>query len=92
MLRRPKPIDTSVKSRNKNKYCEYHEDHGHTTAECRELKKALHELADQGQLNHFLKKGDGDHNRCNLEEKKDNDADRNIEIIAIIIGGIDSSS
>ncbi|KAJ8431063.1 hypothetical protein Cgig2_017059 [Carnegiea gigantea] len=44
MLRCPKPIDTLAKFRNKNKYCKYHKDHEHTTVECRELKKALHEL------------------------------------------------
>jgi len=27
--RRPKLIGTLVKFRNKNKYCKYHEDHGH---------------------------------------------------------------
>ncbi|KAJ8441769.1 hypothetical protein Cgig2_009015 [Carnegiea gigantea] len=39
------------------KYCEFHEQSGHTTTECRELKKALHELADKGQIDRFLKKG-----------------------------------
>jgi len=39
------------------KYCEFHEQSGHTTTECRELKKVLHELADKGQINRFLKKG-----------------------------------
>ncbi|KAJ8427297.1 LOW QUALITY PROTEIN: hypothetical protein Cgig2_002209 [Carnegiea gigantea] len=29
----------------------------HTTTECRELKKALHELADMGQIDRFLKRG-----------------------------------
>ena len=90
MLRHPMPIDTVPKFKNKNKDYEYHEDQGHTTTECRELKKALHELANRGQLNCFLKKGeDGDHNRCNREGKKDNDADRNTKIIATIIRGID---
>ncbi|KAJ8446778.1 hypothetical protein Cgig2_016088 [Carnegiea gigantea] len=36
MLRHPNPIDTPAKFRNKNKYCEYHEDNGHTIAECRD--------------------------------------------------------
>ncbi|KAJ8421148.1 hypothetical protein Cgig2_027446 [Carnegiea gigantea] len=30
---------------------------GHTTTECHELKKALHELADKGQIDRFLKRG-----------------------------------
>ncbi|KAJ8430519.1 hypothetical protein Cgig2_012918 [Carnegiea gigantea] len=34
-----------------------HEQSGHTTTECRELKKALHELADKGQIDRFLKRG-----------------------------------
>jgi len=36
------------KPHNEQKYFEFHEQHGHTTAESRELKKALHELADKG--------------------------------------------
>ena len=43
----PKPIETTTKFKNKNKYCKYREDYGHTTFECRKLKKALHELTDQ---------------------------------------------
>ncbi|KAJ8439076.1 LOW QUALITY PROTEIN: hypothetical protein Cgig2_018470 [Carnegiea gigantea] len=40
--------------------------------------------------NRLLRRGGGeDRNRHNPEGKKDNDADRNIEIIGIIIGGID---
>ena len=30
------------------KYSEYHKDYGHSTSKCRELKKALNKLADQG--------------------------------------------
>ncbi|KAJ8440006.1 hypothetical protein Cgig2_022688 [Carnegiea gigantea] len=91
MLRRPKPIDTPPKFRNKNKYCKYYEDHRHTTVDYSELKKALHELADQGQLNRFLKKGGGgDHKRRNLKGKKDNDADHNTKIITTITREIDS--
>ncbi|KAJ8420017.1 hypothetical protein Cgig2_028992 [Carnegiea gigantea] len=34
--------------RDKKKHYEYHEDYWHITSECCQLKKALHELADQG--------------------------------------------
>ncbi|KAJ8428825.1 hypothetical protein Cgig2_005890 [Carnegiea gigantea] len=89
MLKRPKPIRTPIKFLNKNKYYDSYEDYRHTTYERRELKKALQELADQGQLNRFLRRGRcGDHNRNNQEGKTKNDADRNIEIITNIIGGI----
>jgi len=39
MRRRLKPINTPPKFKNKIKYCEYHEDQGHTTAARREFKK-----------------------------------------------------
>ncbi|KAJ8432948.1 hypothetical protein Cgig2_020578 [Carnegiea gigantea] len=35
----------------------FHEQNGHTIVECRELRKALHQLADKGQINRFLKWG-----------------------------------
>ncbi|KAJ8431309.1 hypothetical protein Cgig2_032299 [Carnegiea gigantea] len=52
--------------------------------------RALHELADQGHLNRYLRRGEGgDRNRHDLKGKKDNDVDCNTEIIATIVGGID---
>jgi len=57
MLRRPPPMTAPPRPQNARKYCEFHEQSGHTTIECRELKKALHELADKGQINQFLKRG-----------------------------------
>ncbi|KAJ8421674.1 hypothetical protein Cgig2_004471 [Carnegiea gigantea] len=57
MLRRPHPMTAPPRPQNARKYCEFHEQSGHTTTECRELKKALHELADKGQIDRFLKRG-----------------------------------
>ncbi|KAJ8436368.1 hypothetical protein Cgig2_017164 [Carnegiea gigantea] len=37
--------------------CEFHDQNGHTTTECRELKKALNKLIDKGQTNRFLRRG-----------------------------------
>jgi len=48
MLQRPPPMTAAPKPQNARKYCEFHEQSGHTTTECRELKKALHELVDKG--------------------------------------------
>ncbi|KAJ8443574.1 LOW QUALITY PROTEIN: hypothetical protein Cgig2_020661 [Carnegiea gigantea] len=49
------PITTAPKPRNTQKYCEFHEQNGHTTIECRESRKGLHELANKGKIDHFLK-------------------------------------
>ncbi|KAJ8427224.1 hypothetical protein Cgig2_028748 [Carnegiea gigantea] len=71
ILRQPKPIETPTKVRNKNKYREYHEDFGHTTSEHCELRRAIHELADQGQVNNFLRRSKGeDRNRRNPKGQK----------------------
>ncbi|KAJ8420399.1 hypothetical protein Cgig2_013886 [Carnegiea gigantea] len=56
MLHRPPPMTAPPRPQNARKYCEFHEQSGHTTTECRELKKALNELADRGQINQFLKR------------------------------------
>jgi len=57
MLRRPPPMTVPPRPRNVRKYCEFHKQNWYTTSECRELKKPLHELADKGQIDRFLKKG-----------------------------------
>ncbi|KAJ8424904.1 hypothetical protein Cgig2_007629 [Carnegiea gigantea] len=57
MLRRLTPMTTPPRQQNSRKHCEFHEQSGHTTTECRELKKALYELANKGQIYRFLKRG-----------------------------------
>ncbi|KAJ8433621.1 hypothetical protein Cgig2_023560 [Carnegiea gigantea] len=57
MLKRPQLMTSAPKPHNERKFYEFREQNGSRTAECRELRKALHELADKGQINYFLKKG-----------------------------------
>ena len=57
MLKRPSSMTSALKPHSMRKYCELHEQHGHTTAGCRELRKALHDLANKGQIDFFLKRG-----------------------------------
>ncbi|KAJ8435017.1 hypothetical protein Cgig2_013505 [Carnegiea gigantea] len=57
ILRKPPPMTSAPKPHNARKYCEFYEQNSHTTAECRELRKALHEPADKGQTDRFLKRG-----------------------------------
>jgi len=44
MLMKSQPMTMEPKLHNLYKYCEFHNQNDHTTAKCRELKKALHEL------------------------------------------------
>uniref|UniRef100_A0A803NB56 RNase H type-1 domain-containing protein n=1 Tax=Chenopodium quinoa TaxID=63459 RepID=A0A803NB56_CHEQI len=55
ILPKPNPMNTPIEQRNKKLWCEYHKECGHTTWNCRELKRALDKLAEDGKLNIYLK-------------------------------------
>ncbi|XP_057518286.1 uncharacterized protein LOC130799194 [Amaranthus tricolor] len=56
----PPPTTTPSDRRNYNLWCDYHKEHGHTLAQCRELKRILHQLADEGKLSRFVNRRDYD--------------------------------
>ena len=56
----PPPTATPSDRRNYNLWCDYHKEHGHTLAQCRELKRILHQLADEGKLSRFINRKDYD--------------------------------
>ena len=45
--------------RNQNPYCHYHQDHGHTTEDCRNLWDHLEQLVREGRLKHLLHHSSG---------------------------------
>ncbi|GJR42316.1 reverse transcriptase domain-containing protein [Tanacetum coccineum] len=51
----PPPIVTPVVKRSSNKFCEFHNDKGHSTDECVQLRKQIKELVRAGKLLHFIK-------------------------------------
>ncbi|GKB36330.1 hypothetical protein Tco_0881272 [Tanacetum coccineum] len=46
---------TLVEKRSSNKFCEFHNDKGHNTDECVQLRKQIEELVRAGKLSHFIK-------------------------------------
>ena len=42
--------------RSKDKYCRFHWDHGHDTADCYDLKQQIEALIKQGKLQRFVRK------------------------------------
>ncbi|KAJ8423700.1 hypothetical protein Cgig2_003384 [Carnegiea gigantea] len=88
MLRRLPPMIAPLKSKNARKYCEFHKQSEHTTTECRELKKALHELADKGQIDRFLKRGPRFLRReQEPAQPQSRDEECSMEVVATIAGG-----
>ncbi|GJR25272.1 reverse transcriptase domain-containing protein [Tanacetum coccineum] len=51
----PPPMSGHAENKNKNKFCEFHEDKGHNTDECIHLKKQIEEAVRSGQLSHLIK-------------------------------------
>nr|GEY10135.1 reverse transcriptase domain-containing protein [Tanacetum cinerariifolium] len=45
-----------VEKRSSNKFCDFHNDKGHSTNECMQLKKQIEELVRAGKLSHLIKK------------------------------------
>ena len=56
-----------------SKYCDYHEDTGHTTERCFQLGNLIEEKLQKGQLVHFIQQGE--------EFKQGQDSDRLIDVI-----------
>nr|GEX43828.1 reverse transcriptase domain-containing protein [Tanacetum cinerariifolium] len=51
----PPPMVTPVEKRSSNKFCDFHNDKGHNTDECMQLKKQIDELVRAGKLSHLIK-------------------------------------
>ena len=51
---RPYPIKTPNKYRNKDKFCAYHNEAGHTTSKCWALKDVIEELIRRGRLRDYV--------------------------------------
>nr|GEY01326.1 reverse transcriptase domain-containing protein [Tanacetum cinerariifolium] len=51
----PPPMVTPVEKRSSNKFCDFHNDKGHNTDECKQLKKQIDELVREGKLSHLIK-------------------------------------
>ncbi|GKU89055.1 hypothetical protein SLEP1_g3247 [Rubroshorea leprosula] len=55
-LRLPGPMKTAAASRDHTRYCDFHQDHSHTTEQCNSLKSELENLAQKGMLNEYVQR------------------------------------
>nr|GEX92743.1 reverse transcriptase domain-containing protein [Tanacetum cinerariifolium] len=58
------PMVTPVEKRSSNKFCDFHNDKGHSTDECMQLKKQIEELVRTDKLSHLIK--EIKHGRCSV--------------------------
>ncbi|GJZ71143.1 reverse transcriptase domain-containing protein [Tanacetum coccineum] len=66
----PPPMVTPVDKRSSNKFCEFHNDKGHSTDECMQLKKQIEELVKAGKLSHFIKEIREDRDKLKNRKKE----------------------
>ena len=59
------------KKQNRNFYFQYHQDHGHTTEDCRSLWNHLDQLVREGKLKQFLHHSSGLGGQANSGSQKD---------------------
>ena len=59
------------KKRNQNLYCQYHQDHRHTTENCRNLWNYLDQLVREGKLKHLLHHSSDHQNQAPQEPRRD---------------------
>ncbi|XP_030964678.1 uncharacterized protein LOC115985934 [Quercus lobata] len=55
----PSKMAGDPSKRNQNLYCHYHQDHRHTTEDCRNLRNHLDQLVREGKLRHLLHPSSG---------------------------------
>ena len=58
-FRLPNRMAGDPTKRNQNLYCQYHQDHGHITEDCRNLWDHLEQLVREGKLTHLLHHSSG---------------------------------
>ncbi|GJW63661.1 putative nucleotidyltransferase, ribonuclease H [Tanacetum coccineum] len=51
----PRPVENPLKTGDPDKYCDYHQDKGHHTNDCIQLRKQLEIALESGKLNHLMK-------------------------------------
>ena len=52
----PGKLKGDLNKRSRDKYCRFHLDHGHNTADCYDLKQQIKSLIKQGKLQKFVSK------------------------------------
>nr|GEX75109.1 reverse transcriptase domain-containing protein [Tanacetum cinerariifolium] len=66
----PPPMMTPIEKRSINKFCDFHNDKGHSTDECMQLKKKIEELVRAGKLSHLIKEIKHRRDQSNIGKKE----------------------
>ena len=70
-FKRPNQMMRNPEKRNRNLYCQYHQDHGHTTKDCKSLCDHLDQLVREGKLKQLLNHSSGLGSQANSGSQRD---------------------
>ena len=70
-FKRPNKMMGNPKKCNRNLYCQYHQDHGHTTEDCRSLWDHLDQLVREDKLKQLLHHSSGQGSQAGFESRRD---------------------
>ncbi|RWW04985.1 hypothetical protein GW17_00031763, partial [Ensete ventricosum] len=88
LLKTPNPIRAKIGGRDKRRYYHFHQDYGHDTEECNDLKNQIEDLIRQGHLHRFIRDQRALEERPHRERDPSPRPDRPIEKqIDVIVGG-----
>nr|GEU29209.1 reverse transcriptase domain-containing protein [Tanacetum cinerariifolium] len=79
----PPPMVTPVEKRSSNKFCDFHNDKGHGTDECMQLKNQIEELVRAGKLSHLIKEIKQGRDQPKVEKKEAPAKDKSMAIYMI---------
>ena len=81
-------MKSDLTKRSRNKYCRFHRDHGHDTADCYDLKQQIEALIREGKLKKFVSKERTDTHPWEQAPRRENEHQRPpVRDIRMIIGG-----
>nr|GEX64900.1 reverse transcriptase domain-containing protein [Tanacetum cinerariifolium] len=78
-----KMYDFRVEKRSGNKFCDFHNDKGHSTDECMQLKKHIEELVRADKLSHLIKEINQGWDQSKVEKKEAPVKDKSMAIYMI---------
>ena len=87
----PGKLKGDPSKRSKDKYCRFHRDHGHDTANCYDLKQQIEALIRQGKLQRFISKGRKDQPQEQAPQRENEHPRPPIRDIRMIVGGMATS-
>ncbi|KAK3012296.1 hypothetical protein RJ639_012844 [Escallonia herrerae] len=88
ILKWPKPMRMPADRRDAQLYCQFHKDHGHTTEECKVLRRKIENLIARGHLKQFVKTEHQGGNRGGGQRRHDGSAPKEPPVINTISGGL----